>query len=121
MKHERAVSQPAHVHSRISSDLEKSLFKYNLADGLSLSLLSEGEEEDGPTVESGEGEAEADSYWKKKEAFLRGSTVSLGEKFSSGRFKNAFLRIVTCNAFLKRLAPNISISQPLSVHVQKCL
>ncbi|XP_049899002.1 SH3 domain and tetratricopeptide repeat-containing protein 2 isoform X2 [Epinephelus moara] len=42
-----------------------------------------GEEEDGPVVESGEGGVEPDSYWKKKEAFLRGSTVSLGEKFSS--------------------------------------
>uniref|UniRef100_A0A673BQG5 SH3 domain-containing protein n=1 Tax=Sphaeramia orbicularis TaxID=375764 RepID=A0A673BQG5_9TELE len=34
-------------------------------------------------VESGEGGAEPDSYWKRKEAFLRGSRVSLGEKFSS--------------------------------------
>ncbi|XP_040904400.1 SH3 domain and tetratricopeptide repeat-containing protein 2 isoform X2 [Toxotes jaculatrix] len=42
-----------------------------------------GEEEDGPVAESGEGGVEPDSYWKKKEAFLRGSTVSLGEKFSS--------------------------------------
>ncbi|XP_071759362.1 SH3 domain and tetratricopeptide repeat-containing protein 2 [Centroberyx gerrardi] len=44
-----------------------------------------GEEEEGPGVESGEGGAEPDSYWKRKEAFLRGSTVSLGvgEKFSS--------------------------------------
>ncbi|XP_035524956.1 SH3 domain and tetratricopeptide repeat-containing protein 2 isoform X2 [Morone saxatilis] len=42
-----------------------------------------GEEEDGPVVESGEGEVEPDSYWRKKEAFLRGSTVSVGEKFSS--------------------------------------
>ncbi|XP_030001800.1 SH3 domain and tetratricopeptide repeat-containing protein 2 isoform X2 [Sphaeramia orbicularis] len=42
-----------------------------------------GEEEDGPMVESGEGGAEPDSYWKRKEAFLRGSRVSLGEKFSS--------------------------------------
>uniref|UniRef100_A0A8C9XGX8 SH3 domain and tetratricopeptide repeats 2 n=1 Tax=Sander lucioperca TaxID=283035 RepID=A0A8C9XGX8_SANLU len=41
------------------------------------------EEEDGPVVESGEGGVEPDSYWKKKEAFLRGSTVTLGEKFSS--------------------------------------
>ncbi|CAJ1058195.1 SH3 domain and tetratricopeptide repeat-containing protein 2 [Xyrichtys novacula] len=40
------------------------------------------EEEDGPLVESGEGGAEPDSYWKKKEAFLRGSTMTLGEKFS---------------------------------------
>ncbi|XP_047441644.1 SH3 domain and tetratricopeptide repeat-containing protein 2 isoform X2 [Mugil cephalus] len=42
-----------------------------------------GEEEDGPVVESGEGGAEPDNYWKKKEAFLRRSTVSLGDKFSS--------------------------------------
>uniref|UniRef100_A0A7N6A7V7 SH3 domain-containing protein n=1 Tax=Anabas testudineus TaxID=64144 RepID=A0A7N6A7V7_ANATE len=42
-----------------------------------------GEEEDGPVVESGEGGEEPDNYWKKKEAFLRGSTVSLGDKFSS--------------------------------------
>lgn len=40
-------------------------------------------EEDGALVESGEGGPEPDSYWKKKEAFLRGSKVSLGEKFSS--------------------------------------
>ncbi|KAK6298075.1 hypothetical protein J4Q44_G00311300 [Coregonus suidteri] len=45
----------------------------------------EGEEEEGPGVESGDGEAEPDSYWKRKEAFTRGSTVSLavGERFSS--------------------------------------
>nr|XP_020485390.2 SH3 domain and tetratricopeptide repeat-containing protein 2 isoform X2 [Labrus bergylta] len=42
-----------------------------------------GEEEDGPLVESADGGVETDSYWKKKEAFLRGSKVSLGEKFSS--------------------------------------
>ncbi|KAI3351924.1 hypothetical protein L3Q82_020750 [Scortum barcoo] len=42
-----------------------------------------GEEEDGPVVNSGEGGVEPDSYWKSKEAFLRGSTVSLGDKFSS--------------------------------------
>ncbi|XP_069552974.1 SH3 domain and tetratricopeptide repeat-containing protein 2 isoform X2 [Brachyistius frenatus] len=42
-----------------------------------------GEEEDGAAAESGESRGEPDSYWKKKEAFLRGSTVSLGEKFSS--------------------------------------
>ncbi|XP_068181370.1 SH3 domain and tetratricopeptide repeat-containing protein 2 isoform X2 [Antennarius striatus] len=41
-----------------------------------------GDEEDGPGMESGE--VEPDSYWKKrKQAFLRGSTVSLGDKFSS--------------------------------------
>lgn len=38
-------------------------------------------------VESGEGGVELDSYWKKKEAFLRGSAVSLGDKFSSGTLK----------------------------------
>ncbi|XP_070819394.1 SH3 domain and tetratricopeptide repeat-containing protein 2 isoform X2 [Chaetodon trifascialis] len=42
-----------------------------------------GEEEGGPVVESGEGGVEPDSYWKKKEAFLRGSTLSVGDKFSS--------------------------------------
>ncbi|XP_039872493.1 SH3 domain and tetratricopeptide repeat-containing protein 2 isoform X2 [Simochromis diagramma] len=43
-----------------------------------------GEEEDVAIVISGEGTVEPDSYWKKrKEAFLRGSTVSLGDKFSS--------------------------------------
>ncbi|KAM8848788.1 SH3 domain and tetratricopeptide repeat-containing protein 2 isoform 2-T2 [Synchiropus picturatus] len=42
-----------------------------------------GEEDGGPLVESGEGEVVQDSYWKRKEAFFRGSTVSLGEKFSS--------------------------------------
>ncbi|XP_058506149.1 SH3 domain and tetratricopeptide repeat-containing protein 2 isoform X2 [Solea solea] len=42
-----------------------------------------GEDEDGPVVESDEGGVESDSYWKKKEAFFRGSTVSLGDKFSS--------------------------------------
>ncbi|XP_028271867.1 SH3 domain and tetratricopeptide repeat-containing protein 2 isoform X3 [Parambassis ranga] len=42
-----------------------------------------GEEGDGFGGESGEGGTETDSYWKKKEALLRGSTVSLGEKFSS--------------------------------------
>ncbi|XP_029966978.1 SH3 domain and tetratricopeptide repeat-containing protein 2-like isoform X1 [Salarias fasciatus] len=46
-------------------------------------VMTQGEEEDGPLVESGEGGVEPDSYWKKKEAFLKGSTVSLGEKFSS--------------------------------------
>lgn len=37
-------------------------------------------------MESGSGEVESDSYWKRKEAFTRGSTVSLamGERFSSG-------------------------------------
>lgn len=44
------------------------------------------EEEDGVLLESGEEGVESDSYWKRKEAFLRRSTVSLGEKFSSGMF-----------------------------------
>ncbi|KAK6299241.1 hypothetical protein J4Q44_G00307510 [Coregonus suidteri] len=49
-------------------------------------LLNPGVEgEEGPGVESGDGEAEPDSYWKRKEVFTRGSTVSLavGERFSS--------------------------------------
>ncbi|XP_055080605.1 SH3 domain and tetratricopeptide repeat-containing protein 2 isoform X2 [Periophthalmus magnuspinnatus] len=45
--------------------------------------MTQGEDEGGALGESGEGGAESDSYWKKKEAFLRGSKVSLGEKFSS--------------------------------------
>ncbi|XP_047210175.1 SH3 domain and tetratricopeptide repeat-containing protein 2 isoform X2 [Girardinichthys multiradiatus] len=44
--------------------------------------MTQGEEEEGPIGDSGE-EEEHDSYWKKKEAFLRGSKVSVGEKFSS--------------------------------------
>lgn len=43
-----------------------------------------GEEEDSLVGEPGEGEAENGSYWKKKEAFLRGSIVSVGDKHSSG-------------------------------------
>ncbi|XP_051903811.1 SH3 domain and tetratricopeptide repeat-containing protein 2 isoform X2 [Hippocampus zosterae] len=39
-----------------------------------------GEEEDGPVVESGEGEPEPNNYWKRKEAFLKGSRMTLGEK-----------------------------------------
>ncbi|XP_061581809.1 SH3 domain and tetratricopeptide repeat-containing protein 2 isoform X2 [Cololabis saira] len=46
-------------------------------------IMTQGEDDNGPAAESGEGAVEHDSYWKKKEAFLRGSTVSLGEKFSS--------------------------------------
>ncbi|XP_014901059.1 SH3 domain and tetratricopeptide repeat-containing protein 2 isoform X1 [Poecilia latipinna] len=46
------------------------------------SIMTQGEEEDGPIGDSREGE-EHESYWKKKEAFLRGSKVSVGEKFSS--------------------------------------
>ncbi|KAM6923995.1 SH3 domain and tetratricopeptide repeat-containing protein 2 [Xenentodon cancila] len=46
-------------------------------------IMTQGEDIDGPVGESGEGVVEHDSYWKKKEACLRGSTVSLGEKFSS--------------------------------------
>ncbi|KAM9741402.1 SH3 domain and tetratricopeptide repeat-containing protein 2 isoform 2-T2 [Menidia menidia] len=45
--------------------------------------MTQGEEEEGPLGESGEGVVEHDSCWRKKEAFLRGSSVSLGEKFSS--------------------------------------
>ncbi|XP_024139630.1 SH3 domain and tetratricopeptide repeat-containing protein 2 isoform X2 [Oryzias melastigma] len=46
-------------------------------------IMTEGEEKDGPVGEPGERSAERDNYWKKKEAFLRGSTVSIGDKFSS--------------------------------------
>ncbi|KAG7253559.1 hypothetical protein CRUP_035721, partial [Coryphaenoides rupestris] len=47
--------------------------------------LEEAEGEEGPGGESGEGGVEPVSYWKRKEALLRSSTVSLGtgEKFSS--------------------------------------
>jgi len=62
---------------------------------LGCSLPAAGEEDDGPAVEAGEGGAEPgkggaepDNYWKKKEA-LRGSTMSLGDKFSSGTFKDS--------------------------------
>lgn len=79
---------------------------------LPLSLSFEGEEEDGPTVESGEGEVETDNFWKKKETFLRGSTVSLGEKISSGRVNNAFPDFLY---FPEKISSLISISQPLSV------
>ncbi|CAM9326308.1 unnamed protein product [Lampetra planeri] len=41
-----------------------------------------GTDDDRPVVD-GNGGVEADSYWKRKEAFFRGSTVSMGEKFSS--------------------------------------
>lgn len=44
--------------------------------------MTQGGEEDGPIGDSGE-EEEHHNYWKKKEAFLRGSKVSVGEKFSS--------------------------------------
>lgn len=62
-----------------------------------------GEEEDGPVVESGDGGVEPDSYWKKKEVFLKGSTVSLGEKFSSGIFNADFCiaHFLTCGVFLQ--------------------
>lgn len=43
-----------------------------------------GEEEDGHLADPGERVDEADGYWKKEEAFFRGSTVSLGDRFSSG-------------------------------------
>uniref|UniRef100_UPI001A997CFB SH3 domain and tetratricopeptide repeat-containing protein 2 n=1 Tax=Gasterosteus aculeatus aculeatus TaxID=481459 RepID=UPI001A997CFB len=42
----------------------------------------DGEEDDGPVVESGEGGPDPDNCWKKKAA-LRGSAVSLGRKFST--------------------------------------
>uniref|UniRef100_A0A8C6P194 Uncharacterized protein n=1 Tax=Nothobranchius furzeri TaxID=105023 RepID=A0A8C6P194_NOTFU len=42
-----------------------------------------GEEDDGLAGESGEGGTD-DNYWRKKEAFLRGSIVSVGDKHSSG-------------------------------------
>lgn len=78
---------------------------------MTLFLLSDAgeEEEDGPVVESGEGGVEPDSYWKKKEAFLRGSTVSLGEKFSSGTFNDAFAvfstieHCLTCCVFVLKI------------------
>lgn len=52
-------------------------------------------------MESGEGGEEPDNYWKKKEAFLRGSTVSLGDKFSSGIFNDASCTVhfLTCGVF----------------------
>ncbi|KAJ3587748.1 hypothetical protein NHX12_011345 [Muraenolepis orangiensis] len=47
--------------------------------------LEEGGGEDGPGGESGESSSEPVSYWKRKEAFLRSSTISIGtgEKFFS--------------------------------------
>lgn len=65
-------------------------------------------------VESGEEGVEPDSYWKKKEAFFRGSTVSLGEKFSSGTFKDAFtiVHCLTCTFY-------ISQSKLVIVYTQK--
>lgn len=63
-------------------------------------LSGAGEEEDVAIVISGEGTVEPDSYWKKrKEAFLRGSTVSLGDKFSSGTICDAFTRIICLDCF----------------------
>lgn len=73
-----------------------------------------GEEEDGPVLESGEGD---DSYWKKKEAFFRGSTMSLGEKFSSGTFKDAFrCRLIVCCNW--NTSFNISQSKLVIFHTQ---
>ncbi|XP_076018862.1 SH3 domain and tetratricopeptide repeat-containing protein 2 isoform X2 [Genypterus blacodes] len=48
-------------------------------------IMTQGVEEDGPAVESGEGGVEQESYWKRKEAFPKGSTISLGvgDKYSS--------------------------------------
>ncbi|XP_062332333.1 SH3 domain and tetratricopeptide repeat-containing protein 2 isoform X3 [Osmerus eperlanus] len=53
--------------------------------GNDLMAQGSGEESEGPGAESGEGGEESQSYWKRKEAFARGSTVSLavGERFSS--------------------------------------
>lgn len=59
-------------------------------------FLGSGEEGEGPVVESCEGETEPDSYWKKKEAFLRGSTMSLGEKFSTGTCNPASPHSISC-------------------------
>ncbi|XP_077466165.1 SH3 domain and tetratricopeptide repeat-containing protein 2 isoform X1 [Stigmatopora argus] len=42
-----------------------------------------GEDEDGLVVESGEGALDDENYWKQKEAFHKGSRVTLGEKCSS--------------------------------------
>ncbi|XP_054648580.1 SH3 domain and tetratricopeptide repeat-containing protein 2 isoform X3 [Dunckerocampus dactyliophorus] len=42
-----------------------------------------GEDDDGPLVESGEGVLEPGHQWKRKAAFLRGSRVTLEDKFSS--------------------------------------
>lgn len=87
---------------------------------LTLFLLSgSGEEEDGPVVDSGEGEVEPDSYWRKKEAFLRGSTVSLGEKFSSGTFNAAFtiVHCLTCSMSLNSF--HISLSKLVIFYMQK--
>ncbi|KAL6117915.1 sh3tc2 [Pungitius sinensis] len=50
--------------------------------GNDIMTQGEGEEEGIPVVESCEGGAAPDNYWKKKAA-LRGSTVSLGGKFST--------------------------------------
>uniref|UniRef100_A0A1A8G5B2 SH3 domain and tetratricopeptide repeats 2 n=2 Tax=Nothobranchius korthausae TaxID=1143690 RepID=A0A1A8G5B2_9TELE len=44
--------------------------------------MTQGEEDDGLAGEPGEGGAD-DNYWRKKEAFLRGSIVSVGDKHSS--------------------------------------
>ncbi|KAF7231487.1 transcript variant X2 [Nothobranchius furzeri] len=46
------------------------------------SNMTQGEEDDGLAGESGEGGTD-DNYWRKKEAFLRGSIVSVGDKHSS--------------------------------------
>ncbi|XP_061643517.1 SH3 domain and tetratricopeptide repeat-containing protein 2 isoform X2 [Phyllopteryx taeniolatus] len=46
-------------------------------------IMTEGDDEDGPLVESVEEKLEPENYWKKKEPFLRGSRVTQGEKCSS--------------------------------------
>lgn len=70
-----------------------------------------GEEEDGPVVESGEGGAEPDSYWKRKEAFFRDSTVSLGDKFSSG------INDAACTVHQPDSTSCTSYTHVLAVHV----
>lgn len=77
-------------------------------------FLGSGEEGDGPVVESFEGEVEPDSYWKKKEAFLRGSTVSLGEKFSSGTCNPASPLSISCLVaffFTEKTSFHMSLSE----------
>lgn len=85
-------------------------------------FLGSGEEGDGPVVESFEGDVEPDSYWKKKEAFLRGSTVSLGEKFSSGTCNPASPLSISCLvAFLFFLTEKTSFHMSPSERVIFCM
>ena len=64
--------------------------------------LEEGDGEGGPGDDSEEGGLESASYWKRKEALLRSSTVSLGvgERFFSG---------------------NCSQNQPVEMYIQRCI